>query len=150
MDAAVTKMLLDPYGSWCKAEGVPVIEDFGIDLLAVPTAPWPRMGCDGAIAHLKGRGDFVAVFVLDLPPGGKTESQRHCYEEVVYVLSGHGSTVIETDEGKHSFHFHEWVSCLIVAIVAMQGTNDICTTRNANAAAGFVVAASPSAKLPPC
>lgn len=101
----VPKMLLDPYGTWAATEGVPVVEDFGIDLLAIPTAPWPRMGCDGAIAHLKGRGDFVAVFVIDLPPGAKTAPQRHLYEEVIYVLSGHGSTTIETDAGSHSF---EW------------------------------------------
>jgi len=98
-------MLRDPYGSWAAGEGVPVVEDFGIDLLAAPTAPWPRLGCDGAIAHLKGRGDFVAVFVIDLPPGAKAAPQRHLYEEVVYVLAGHGSTVIETEQGKHSF---EW------------------------------------------
>lgn len=104
-EASAPKMLLDPYGTWAAGEGVPVIEDFGIDLLAVPTAPWPRMGCEGAIAHLKGRGDFVAVFVIDLPPGAKAAPQRHLYEEVVYVLSGHGSTTIETDAGTHSF---EW------------------------------------------
>jgi cupin superfamily acireductone dioxygenase involved in methionine salvage len=99
-------MLLDPYGAWTKAEGVPVTEDFGVDLLAVPTAPWPRMGVEGGIVHVKGRGDFVAIFVLDLAPGAKTEPQRHVYEEVVYVLSGHGSTTIETSDGRqHSF---EW------------------------------------------
>src|SRR3954462_15830081 len=105
-DAAPPDMLRDPYGSWIQAEGVPVVEDFGIDLLALPVARWPRLGVDGGVAHLKGRGDFVAVFVLDLAPGAKTEPQRHLYEEVVYVLSGHGSTAIETADGrKHSF---EW------------------------------------------
>ena len=66
------KMLLDPYATWAANEGVPITEDFGIDLLAVPTAPWPRFGVDGGIAHLKGRGDFVSIFVLDLAPGAKT------------------------------------------------------------------------------
>jgi mannose-6-phosphate isomerase-like protein (cupin superfamily) len=104
-DTTLPVMFRDPYGDWVKRQGVPVTEDFGIDLLTVATAAWPRMGTDGGIAHLKGRGDFVAVFVLDLPPGGSTAPQRHLYEEVVYVLSGHGSTVIETPQGKHSF---EW------------------------------------------
>ena len=89
------KMLLDPYGAWAAAEGVPVTEDFGVDLLAVATAPWPRFGTDGAIVHLKGRGDFMSLFVVDLPPGGKIARQRHLYEEVIYVLSGSGSTKIE-------------------------------------------------------
>ena len=82
------KLLLDPYLAWAEKEGVPITEDFGIDLLKVPTARWPRFGVEGAIAHLKGRGDFVSIFVLDLAPAAKTSPQRHLYEEVVYVLSG--------------------------------------------------------------
>jgi cupin superfamily acireductone dioxygenase involved in methionine salvage len=106
MDVAVEpKLLLDPYLSWAQQQGVPIIEDFGVNLLKVPTAPWARFGVDGGIVHLKGRGDFISIFVLDLPPGGKTEPQRHLFEEVIYVLSGHGSTVVETEGGRHSF---EW------------------------------------------
>lgn len=100
------KLLLDPYGDWVAGEGVPVVEDFGIDLLGVEVAPWARFGCDGAVAHLKGRGDFVSIFLLELKPGGNTEPQRHMFEEVIYVLAGHGSTVVETLDGRrHSF---EW------------------------------------------
>ena len=100
------KLLLDPYLAWCENESVPVTEDFGIDLLAIQTAPWPRFGVEGAIAHLKGRGDFVSIFLLDLAPGAQTAPQKHLYEEVVYVLSGYGSTTVETSDGrKHSF---EW------------------------------------------
>jgi uncharacterized RmlC-like cupin family protein len=100
------KLLLDPYGSWAASQGVPITEDFGVDLLQVPTAPWPRMGVEGGIVHLKGRGDFLAIFVLDLAPGTKSEPQKHLFEEVVYVLSGHGSTAVEIGDGrKHSF---EW------------------------------------------
>jgi hypothetical protein len=47
------KLLLDPYVTWADNEGVPITEDFGIDLLKVPTGPWPRFGVDGGIAHLK-------------------------------------------------------------------------------------------------
>jgi uncharacterized RmlC-like cupin family protein len=100
------KILRDPYLSWSQGEGVPITEDFGVDLLKCPTAKWARMGTDGGIVHLKGRGDFISMFILDLPPGGKCDPQKHLYEEVVYVLSGHGSTVVETSDGqKHSF---EW------------------------------------------
>jgi hypothetical protein len=100
------KLLLDPYATWAEKEGVPVTEDFGIDLLKVPTAPWPRFGVEGGIAHLKGRGDFVSIFVLDLAPGAQTLPQKHMFEEVVYVLSGYGSTTVDMSNGrKHSF---EW------------------------------------------
>src|SRR5438105_3054609 len=100
------KLLLDPYLLWAAKEGVPISEDFGIDLLKVPTGKWPRMGTDGGIVHLKGRGDFIAMFVLDLAPGGSSAPQKHVYEEIVYVLSGHGNTTTESADGReHSF---EW------------------------------------------
>ena len=100
------RFLYDPYLDWVAGEGVPVVEGFGIDLIKVETGPWPRFDTDGVIAHLKGRGDFVSVFIIDLPPGAKSAPQRHLFEEVIYVLSGHGSTRIETADGR-SHHF-EW------------------------------------------
>ena len=105
-DAHESKFLCDPYLDWAEAEGIPMVEDFGVDLNEVETRPWARMGLDGALVHLKGRGDFLCVFVLDLPPGGKSAPQRHVFEEVVYVLEGQGSTTIKTHDGQtHSF---EW------------------------------------------
>jgi uncharacterized RmlC-like cupin family protein len=105
-EAKGPKLLRDPYLSFVEREAIPVTEDFGIDLLQIPTKHWARMDVDGAVAHLKGRGDFISMFVLDIAPAGKTSPQKHLYEEVVYVLSGHGSTTIEIGEGKrHSF---EW------------------------------------------
>ena len=35
------RVMLDPYLDWADGEGVPVIEDFGVDLLTADTAPWP-------------------------------------------------------------------------------------------------------------
>jgi uncharacterized RmlC-like cupin family protein len=107
MNASVAPRIgIDPYLDWLKNEGIPVVEDFGVHLPAVETRPWARLGVDGAAVHLKGRGDFVSMFVLDLAPGAATSPQRHLYEEVIYVLSGRGSTVIETAGGaQHSF---EW------------------------------------------
>ena len=105
-DGDSPKLLLDPYGDWIEAERIPVVEEFGVDIREVETRPWPRYGVPGAVVHLKGRGDFVSIFVLDLPPGAKCEPQRHLFEEVVYVISGRGSTTIETHDGRtHSF---EW------------------------------------------
>ena len=100
------RFLYDPYLEWVKGEGVPVVEDFGVDLIAVETKPWARYGTDGAIVHMKGRGDFISIFIIDIPPGAKSAPQQHLFEEVVYVLAGHGSTTVETYDGRvHSF---EW------------------------------------------
>jgi mannose-6-phosphate isomerase-like protein (cupin superfamily) len=98
--------MCDPYLEWIQEEGIPVYEDFGVDLFAVQPKPWDRFGVKGAAVHLKGRGDFISLFVLELMPGTATTPQRHLYEEVVFVLAGRGSTTVESAEGhKHSF---EW------------------------------------------
>ncbi|MEX0752948.1 MAG: hypothetical protein WD073_08485 [Xanthobacteraceae bacterium] len=97
--------LRDPYLEWAKAEGAPIVEGFSADLNRVETRHWPRMDVPGAFVHLRGRGDFMSLFVIDLPAGGKTSPQRHLYEEVVYVLSGHGSTKVDIEGKTHSF---EW------------------------------------------
>ncbi len=101
MDAAQNPRYgVDAYLDWVEREGLPVTEDFGVDLYAVPTRPWPRYGVKGAAVHLKGRGDFANMFVLDIPPGGSTSPQRHLYEDVYYVLEGSGSTQLEFADGK--------------------------------------------------
>jgi mannose-6-phosphate isomerase-like protein (cupin superfamily) len=105
-EATQARYGIDPYLDWVKKEGLPVAEDYALDLFAVETAHWPRYGVKGAAAHLKGRGDFCNMFVLELAPGKSTIPQHHLYEDVYYVLEGRGSTQIEFDDGqKRSF---EW------------------------------------------
>ncbi len=95
-----TRYLIDSHRDLIESEGVPIVEDFGIDLLSVEVRPWPRMGALGAYALVKGRGDFLDTYVLEIPPGGETDPQRHLFEEVVYVLEGSGSTSIEPPGGE--------------------------------------------------
>jgi cupin superfamily acireductone dioxygenase involved in methionine salvage len=105
---AEAKFLLDPYLDWTRREGLPVHDGFGIDLLTAETCLWPRLGdgCKGAFAHVKGRGDWMTVFLLDIPPGGTSAPQQHLYDEVFYVVSGRGSLVVETPNG--GTHTFEW------------------------------------------
>jgi oxalate decarboxylase/phosphoglucose isomerase-like protein (cupin superfamily) len=100
------KFLVDPYLNWVKEEGIPVVEDFGVDIKKVETKPWARYGVPGCFVHLKGRGDFLAMYVIDIPKGGKTTPQKMMAEEVFYVIDGHGSTVVESYDGKK--HQFEW------------------------------------------
>ena len=94
------KFLHDSYLEWCAGEGIPIAEDFGIHMPDVEVKHWPRYDANGAFVHLKGRGDWLSVILVEVPPGSKTSPQQHLFEEVVYVLSGHGSTTIETSDGK--------------------------------------------------
>lgn len=109
-----TRFLVDPYLEWAKREGIPIVEGFGVDLLAAEVRPWARTDALGAFVHLSGRGDFVDIQLWELPPGGESAPQQHLFEEVVHVLDGQGSTVIETPGGeRRSF---EWATSSLFAI----------------------------------
>src|SRR5215468_8030983 len=107
-DKGKLRYLLDSYLEWAARQGVPIVEGIAVDLNAVETSPWPRLGkgVRAAFVQLRGRGDFVGLHVIEIPPGGATDWARHLYDEVFFVLSGHGSTSIEVADGeRHSF---EW------------------------------------------
>ncbi len=100
------RFLLDPYLRWAHGEGVPVHLDFGHDLLALETGDWARYDARGCFAHTHGRGDFMANYVLEVSPGGKTRPVKHLYEVFFYVLEGYGSTTVWLPNGaKRTF---EW------------------------------------------
>ena len=84
MTATEARVLIDPYLDWTKEEGIPVHEDFSIDLVAADTRPWPRLGdkCNGAFVHLTGRGDWITVFLLEVSPGGRSAPQQHLFDEM--------------------------------------------------------------------
>lgn len=100
------KLLVEPYTRWAARQPIPVIEDFAVDLLAVEVAPWDMLGVPAALVHVAGRGDWSNIVLSELPPGGATSPQRHLYEEVVYVLAGHGSTIVDDPSGQE--HVIEW------------------------------------------
>ena len=60
-ESAVPEFLQDPYLDWTEREGVPVTEDFGVDLFDLAMKPWPRFGVPGGIVHLKGRGEGFSL-----------------------------------------------------------------------------------------
>jgi mannose-6-phosphate isomerase-like protein (cupin superfamily) len=108
------RLAIDPYAEWVAREGLLVHEGVSCALLDVETKHWPRLGVNGAAIHLRGRGDFCNLFLIDLPPGTSTEPQRHLYEEVMYVVEGRGSCELEFADGrKHSF---EWQPNSLFAI----------------------------------
>jgi uncharacterized RmlC-like cupin family protein len=106
--------LVDAYLDWAREQRIPIHEDFGLDLLAIETAPWDWYGARGAFAHTHGRGDFMANYVVEIAPGGKTAPVKHLYECFVYVLSGQGSCTIWLPGGdKQTF---EWGPKALFAI----------------------------------
>ena len=100
------KYMVDTYENWARAEGVPVHEGFALDLVTLTTKTWARMGVAGAMCHLTGRCDYLTLWLLDIPGSGKTEPQRHLFDAVFYVVSGHGSATVEAADGvSHTLEF---------------------------------------------
>jgi mannose-6-phosphate isomerase-like protein (cupin superfamily) len=105
-DESTGSYVRDPHLEWVKKEGLPLVTGFAVNLMEVETVAWPRYDARGAILKVDGAGDFLDLWLLDLPAGGSTSPQHHIFEEVIYVISGHGTTSIEGPNGKtHSF---EW------------------------------------------
>lgn len=136
--------MVDSYREWAEEQAIPMVEDFAVDLASLETAPWVLLEARGAIVNLKGRGDFSSIFLIELPAGGSSAPQRHLYEEIIYVISGHGSTSVEAPDGRgHSF---EWGPKSLFAIplnarhrhfngsgtepARLASTNNLCMTLN--------------------
>ncbi len=147
-----TGILFEPYLDWCAKEGLPVVEEFCVDLHAVETRPWARAGVDGAFVHMKGRGDFISIFLYDLAPGARTEPLQHLYEALFVVVEGTGSTAVELADGtSHSF---EWGPNSVFAIplnaryrifngsgterARLAATNNLCLVMNLIHDEGFI------------
>ena len=97
---------INSYLEWIATEGIRVARGMALDLFAVETADWPRLGAKAAACHFNGSGDYCNMFLIELRAGGSTLPQQHLYEEAYYVLEGRGSTQLEfTDGRKRSF---EW------------------------------------------
>jgi mannose-6-phosphate isomerase-like protein (cupin superfamily) len=104
----------DPYTEWQALEGVPSIGGFYIaDVNKLELAPWERKGGSGAFLNLEGTGEINDTHVVEIAPGGKSAPERHIYEELVYVVSGYGSTTVTTGSQSQTF---EWGAGSLFAI----------------------------------
>ncbi len=88
------------YCRWMKSEGVPIAEGFSVDdVRELNLRPWQRVGGRGAFVHLYGMEGQTGMYVVEIPPGGALNAERHLYEEMICILSGHGATEIWQDGG---------------------------------------------------
>ncbi|MGW4464774.1 cupin domain-containing protein [Micromonospora sp. NPDC004704] len=91
------------YDTWLVEEGLTVIAGLYIeDLKTVELGDWARRGCRAAVARLQGTEDVNDAHIIEIPAGGSIAPERHLYEELVYVVSGRGSTSIWNSSGARS------------------------------------------------
>jgi quercetin dioxygenase-like cupin family protein len=97
------------YELWLDQEDIPVHEGYGIDdVRQLARGSWRRTGGRGAYIRLEGMEGVTGMYVVEVPPGGFLQPERHLYQKVMYVLSGRGSTQVwQEGQDKQSFEWAE-------------------------------------------
>lgn len=97
-----------PYDAFMEEEGVPVFRGLGISRVQdLPLFPWKRKGGRGHFIQLYGTEGKWGCYVVEVPPAGALNVEKHMFEEIYLVVEGRGTTEVwqEGDTRKHVF---EW------------------------------------------
>jgi mannose-6-phosphate isomerase-like protein (cupin superfamily) len=91
-----------------------VEDDLGLDLhrgyaadglRKVAVKPWAERGIAAAFYDVIGAESLAGMYVGEIAPARSSEPARQLCDEVIFVLSGRGSTTVETAKGTIAF---EW------------------------------------------
>jgi mannose-6-phosphate isomerase-like protein (cupin superfamily) len=99
----------DAYEDWLESEKVMVHKTYYIpDMKEIEVGPWKRKGGQGAVVHIDNGHMPNDLHVVDIEPGGKSESEHHMYEVNFYIVEGRGATTVWMDEKeKQTFEWKE-------------------------------------------
>ncbi|HLG70317.1 MAG TPA: cupin domain-containing protein [Chloroflexota bacterium] len=132
---------INTYKEYQRREGIPVHTGFGVeDIKTVEVGPWARREGRGAFVDLDGNGGINDAYVCEIPPGGHLAPQRQMYEEMIYVVSGNGSTSVWNDAG-HKLTF-EWKAGSLFCI-PLNANHQHFNGSGQNAARFFAVTSAP-------
>jgi oxalate decarboxylase/phosphoglucose isomerase-like protein (cupin superfamily) len=89
-----------PYTRWVADEGLDIIAaHYVADLKTVELKDWARRGGRGVFINHEASRTTNDCYVAEIPAGGKLALQRQLFEEMIMILSGHGSTRVRNDAG---------------------------------------------------
>lgn len=98
------------YERFMAEEGIPVFRGIGVrDTRDLELGTWERRNARGSFLLLDGLEGSKGMYVLELPPGQATTSERHLYHEFFIVVEGRGTTETWREGDEHAFrHSFEW------------------------------------------
>ena len=107
-----------PYERYMEEQEIPI--HWGLigvrDVRELALGSWKRMGGNGAFLPLEGTGNVSHVYVVEIPPRGTLNPEKHMYEEMFLVIEGRGSTEVWSDDsGKNQLSF-EWQAGSVFSI----------------------------------
>jgi len=89
------------YQLFLEKEGVPAVRGFHIENInRVDLYPWPRIGARGVYLNLDGSEGVNDCYIVEIAPGKSLIPQKHMFEQLIYVVGGHGATTVWQDGGK--------------------------------------------------
>jgi quercetin dioxygenase-like cupin family protein len=104
-----------PYEQFMQLQGIPIYEGPGFkDVRELDLGDWDRRGGRGAFLVLDQLTHLTGIYVVEVPPGGELNPEKHIYEEKFFVVEGEGTTELWLDGG-HMQRF-EWQSGSLFAI----------------------------------
>lgn len=111
------------YQIYMEEEGIPVFDGVGCyDTRRLPLGDWKRLGARGTFLFLDGIGEKKGMYVLEVPPGGAVNPEKHMYDEFFFVVEGRGSTEIWTGDvaqapsPANKKHMFEWQAGSLFAV----------------------------------
>ena len=97
-----------PYDLFMDEQGIPIFRGIGVSKVQDLTlAPWKRMGGNGTFIQLWGTEGKWGMYVVEIPPAGALNPEKHLYEEIYLVVEGRGSTEVWRD-GSNKKSTFEW------------------------------------------
>jgi quercetin dioxygenase-like cupin family protein len=97
-----------PYDAFMEQEGIPVFRDIGISKVQnLPLFNWKRKGGRGHFIQLYGTEGKWGCYVVEVPPAGALNVEKHMFEEIYLVVEGRGTTEV-WQEGDTKKHVFEW------------------------------------------
>lgn len=113
------------YKEWLQSERVTIIKGFFLeDVNSVQLSQWPRMEGFGAYVDFDASFGIVNSYVCEIPRGTKLAPEKHLFEEVIYVLEGHGHTTVWDADIRQSFEWGKDSLFTIPLNVSHQHFND--------------------------
>jgi len=81
-----------PYDDFMESQGIPIYRGIGVKRVQdMPMKPWARMGGKGTFIQLFGTEGKWGCYVVEVPPRGALNAERHMYEEIMVVVEGRGA-----------------------------------------------------------
>jgi quercetin dioxygenase-like cupin family protein len=90
-----------PYERFMEEQEIPILKGIGVrDTRDVTLGAWQRRNARGAFLDLDGLQGVKGMYVLEVPSGGVTNSEKHIYDEFFLVIEGRGTTEVWRGDGK--------------------------------------------------